>query len=123
MLALGLAAGQAQGATLVVATDRDPDSLDPALAYASESWQVLVNAGEGLVAYRRTGGTAGTEVVPALAAGDAGGERRRPPPDVHACAATRASGRRPTGRCAPATSRRAWSGSSWRARRGGRCSA
>ena len=65
--ALGLAAGQAHAATLVVATDRDPDSLDPAFAYASESWQVLVNAGEGLVAYRRAGGAAGTEVVPGLA--------------------------------------------------------
>lgn len=65
--ALGAMSAQAQAATLVVATDRDPDSLDPALAYASESWQVLVNAGEGLVAYRRTGGAAGTEVVPALA--------------------------------------------------------
>jgi peptide/nickel transport system substrate-binding protein len=66
-LALGLAAGHAQAATLVVATDRDPDSLDPAFAYASESWQVLVNAGEGLVAYRRAGGTAGAQVVPGLA--------------------------------------------------------
>lgn len=65
---LAATAGTAQAATLVVATDRDPDSLDPAYAYASESWQVLVNAGEGLVAYRRTGGVAGTEVVPALAA-------------------------------------------------------
>ncbi len=68
MLALGLAAAQAQAATLVVATDHDPDSLDPAYAYASESWQVLVNAGEGLVAYRRAGGAAGSQVVPALAA-------------------------------------------------------
>ncbi len=67
VVALGLVAGHAQAATLIVATDRDPDSLDPAQAYASESWQVLVNAGEGLVAYRRAGGTAGTQVVPALA--------------------------------------------------------
>ena len=68
MAALGVAAGPAQGATLVVATDHDPDSLDPAYAYASESWQVLVNAGEGLLAYRRAGGAAGSQVVPALAA-------------------------------------------------------
>ena len=67
MAALGVAAGPAQGATMVVTTDHDPDSLDPAYAYASESWQVLVNAGEGLLAYRRTGGQAGSEVVPALA--------------------------------------------------------
>ncbi len=66
--ALGIVAGQGVGATLVVAGESDPDSLDPALAYAPESWQVLVNAGEGLVAYRRTAGVAGADVVPALAA-------------------------------------------------------
>ena len=53
---------------MTVAAEDDPDSLDPALAYAPESWQVLVNAGEGLVAYRREPGPAGAEVVPALAA-------------------------------------------------------
>ena len=66
--ALGAVASPAAGATLVVASGADPDSLDPALAYAPESWQVLVNAGEGLVAFRRAGGVAGAEVVPALAA-------------------------------------------------------
>ena len=75
--ALGGVAAPSLGATLVVASENDPDSLDPALAYAPESWQVLVNAGEGLVAYRRSAGAAGAEVVPALAArmpviGDAG---------------------------------------------------
>lgn len=65
---LSVGAGAAAGATLVVAAEGDPDSLDPALAYAPESWQVLVNAGEGLVAYRRAGGMAGADVVPALAA-------------------------------------------------------
>jgi len=66
--ALGVVAAPALGATLVVAAEGDPDSLDPALAYAPESWQVLVNAGEGLVAYRRAAGAAGSDVVPALAA-------------------------------------------------------
>ena len=64
------------------------------------------------------GGTAGTEVVAGAGAGDAGGERRGPAPDLHACAATPASGRRPAGRCARATSRRAWSACSWPGRRG-----
>jgi len=58
----------AVGGTLVVAADADPDSLDPAMAYDPESWQVLVNAGEGLLAYRQAAGAAGAEVVPALAA-------------------------------------------------------
>ena len=53
---------------MTVAAEDDPDSLDPALAYAPESWQVLVNAGEGLVAYRREPGPAGAEIAPALAA-------------------------------------------------------
>lgn len=65
---IAAAAAPALGATLVVASEDDPDSLDPALAYAPESWQVLVNAGEGLVAYRRTAGRTGADVVPALAA-------------------------------------------------------
>jgi ABC-type transport system substrate-binding protein len=70
LLALALAAATpAAAATLTVASDEDPDSLDPALAYAPESWQVLVNAGEGLVAYRREPGAAGADVVPALAGG------------------------------------------------------
>ena len=112
VLALGLAATQAQAATLVVATDHDPDSLDPAYAYASESWQVLVNAGEGLVAYRRAGGAAGSQVVPALAASmptiSRGGRRLefRLRNDAR-------FGREPTGRCARATSRRASSACSW----------
>lgn len=66
--ALGAMAGPGAAATLVVAGEGDPDSLDPALAYAPESWQVLVNAGEGLLAYKRAAGAAGAEVVPALAA-------------------------------------------------------
>lgn len=65
---LTAAASPAAGATMTVASEADPDSLDPAMAYAPESWQVLVNAGEGLVAYRREAGAAGAEVAPALAA-------------------------------------------------------
>jgi peptide/nickel transport system substrate-binding protein len=60
-------AAPAAAATLTVAGEAEPDSLDPGLAYAPESWQVLVNAGEGLVGYRREAGAAGAAVVPALA--------------------------------------------------------
>ena len=67
LAALVAAVTPASAATLVVASETDPDSLDPALAYAPETWQVLVNAGEGLLAFRREEGPAGAEVVPALA--------------------------------------------------------
>lgn len=67
--ALGVAVPASAGAaTLVVGASSDPDSIDPAVAYAPESWQMLVNAGEGLVAYRRAAGAAGADIVPALAA-------------------------------------------------------
>jgi peptide/nickel transport system substrate-binding protein len=80
VVALTLAvAAPAAAATMTVAAGDDPESLDPARAYAPESWQILANAGEGLVAYRREAGAAGAEVVPALAAGpprvSAGGRR------------------------------------------------
>ncbi|MGE3140020.1 MAG: ABC transporter substrate-binding protein [Thermoleophilia bacterium] len=65
-LACALPAAASAG-TLTVAAEAEPESLDPALAYSTESWQVLVNAGEGLLAYRRAGGAAGTRVAPALA--------------------------------------------------------
>jgi len=67
LILLAAAAAPAAAATMTVASEDDPDSLDPALAYAPESWQVLANAGEGLVAYRREAGAAGAGVVPALA--------------------------------------------------------
>jgi peptide/nickel transport system substrate-binding protein len=77
--ALAAGAAPAEAATLVIAAERNPDSLDPALAYAPESWQVLVNCGEGLVTFRRAAGRAGAQVVPGLAAAlprvSAGGRR------------------------------------------------
>ena len=66
---LAASAVPACAATLVVGSEDGPDSLDPALAYRSDAWQVLVNCGEGLVAYREAAGRAGAEVVPALAEG------------------------------------------------------
>ena len=64
---LAAGAAPAAAATLTVAGEAEPDSLDPALAYSPESWQVLANVGEGLVGYRREAGAAGAEVAPALA--------------------------------------------------------
>jgi YVTN family beta-propeller protein len=57
---------QHRGGTLRVAT-APPDSLDPAVAYATQSWQVLSMTNDGLVAFRRIGGIAGTQLVPDLA--------------------------------------------------------
>jgi peptide/nickel transport system substrate-binding protein len=79
LVALAAAASPVAAATLTVASEADPDSLDPAMAYEQGSWQVLVNAGEGLVAYRREAGVAGADVVPGLAAAmpDVSGDGRR----------------------------------------------
>ena len=64
-----LAGGQAASADTVlrVGAAGDPDSLDPARAYARESLQVLANTGGGLVSFRREAGRAGAEIVPMLA--------------------------------------------------------
>jgi peptide/nickel transport system substrate-binding protein len=69
---LWLATGtpQHRGGTLRIlqAVDAPPDPpLDPALTYSLESWGLMVNVYDGLVAYKRVGGTAGTTVVPDLA--------------------------------------------------------
>lgn len=58
----------ATGTTLRVEAPANPDFLDPALALGGQAWQVLAATGGGLVAFRRTGGTAGAGVVPDLAA-------------------------------------------------------
>jgi len=44
------------------------DSIDPALAYTAWSWNALIMTNDGLVTFRRAGGSDGTQVVPDLAA-------------------------------------------------------
>ena len=44
------------------------DSLDPALAYTNSSWSALFMTNDGLVSFRRTGGSSGAQIVPDLAA-------------------------------------------------------
>lgn len=56
-----------QGGTLTVATEGNPDFLDPGFAYTPESWQILANTGDGLLALRKVAGQRGAEVVPDLA--------------------------------------------------------
>jgi len=41
--------------------------VDPALAYATSIWQILITTNDGLVAYRRVGGPDGATIVPDLA--------------------------------------------------------
>jgi peptide/nickel transport system substrate-binding protein len=56
------------GGTLRVVSIMDPTpSMDPALNYDAWKWSLAVNVYDGLVAYRRTGGAAGTTLVPDLA--------------------------------------------------------
>ena len=57
-----------RGGALRVASVSGFDFADPALAYAPDSWALLSITNDGLVAFRRVGGIAGTELVPDLAA-------------------------------------------------------
>ena len=56
-----------RGGTMTVTTEGNPDFLDPGFAYAQDSWQILANTGDGLLAFRRTDGRAGAGLVPDLA--------------------------------------------------------
>jgi peptide/nickel transport system substrate-binding protein len=67
-VALRAAAPTHRGGVLRVAvSDSDVDSLDPALAYFFLTWSVLSDTNDGLVAFRRTGGSGGNQLVPDLA--------------------------------------------------------
>jgi peptide/nickel transport system substrate-binding protein len=57
-----------RGGTLHIAADSDAvDSIDPAVAYATDSWTILNMTNDGLVAFRRVGGIEGIQLVPDLA--------------------------------------------------------
>jgi peptide/nickel transport system substrate-binding protein len=55
------------GGTLRAAMVSDPDHLDPALAYTTETWEMLASTNDGLVTFKRASGNAGNEIVPDLA--------------------------------------------------------
>jgi peptide/nickel transport system substrate-binding protein len=65
--AAGPSARSHRGGTLRVLLDTDNGTLDPAAAFASESWSLMANVYDGLVAFRRVGGAAGGSLVPDLA--------------------------------------------------------
>jgi YVTN family beta-propeller protein len=67
-LATGIARHRGGTLRVLQRVDHPPDPpLDPALSYSLDAWALMVNVYDGLVAYKRVGGTAGTTVVPDLA--------------------------------------------------------
>jgi YVTN family beta-propeller protein len=60
-------AGAHRGGTLVSLAAPVPESIDPAVAYDLESWEILTTTNDGLLAFRRTGGIDGAALVPDLA--------------------------------------------------------
>ena len=55
------------GGTLLAAIPANPDHLDAALSATTEGWEILEATNDGLMAFRRAGGGAGSQVVPDLA--------------------------------------------------------
>jgi peptide/nickel transport system substrate-binding protein len=60
-------AGAAGGTFLAVAKAAPSGSPDPQIDYTLQEWQLLIFTHDGLVAFKRVGGTAGTQIVPDLA--------------------------------------------------------
>ncbi|HEX7310060.1 MAG TPA: ABC transporter substrate-binding protein [Gaiellaceae bacterium] len=68
VLALAASPSHRGGTLRVVSQGGDTfDSIDPGAAFRAATWQMLSMVYDGLVAYRRTGGPSGQEVVPDLA--------------------------------------------------------
>ncbi len=59
-------AGGHQGGTMIVLTVSNPGTVDPAINYGT-GWYELVITNDGLTAYRKAAGAAGTQLVPDLA--------------------------------------------------------
>ena len=65
-VAVGTSGLEHRGGTLRF-TSSAPDSLDPAQSALSRGWAILSMTNDGLVAFRRTGGIEGIQLVPDLA--------------------------------------------------------
>jgi peptide/nickel transport system substrate-binding protein len=65
----GNASGSAahKGGTFTILANSSFGVADPAQNYTLQEWQLLINTHDGLVQFKRVGGTAGTEIVPDLA--------------------------------------------------------
>ena len=60
-------AGAHKGGTFTILANSSFGVADPAQNYTLQEWQLLINTHDGLVQFKRVGGTAGTEIVPDLA--------------------------------------------------------
>ena len=88
----GAAAGTPQkGGTLTILASSSFGVADPAQNYTLEEWQFLIDTHDGLVQFKRVGGSAGTQLVPDLAESipqpttpGSGSADLRPRPDLHA---------------------------------------
>jgi YVTN family beta-propeller protein len=56
-----------RGGSLTMRMNGVLDSLDPSIAYANATWQLLRMTGDGLVAFDQASGLAGSQIVPDLA--------------------------------------------------------
>lgn len=62
----GKASDAHRGGTMVVVSESNPGSVDTAINYGT-AWAEIIVSYDGLTAYRRVGGAAGTKLVPDLA--------------------------------------------------------
>ena len=56
-----------RGGVLTVLVGSPFDSIDPAIGYTTQTWQALILTNDGLVTFKREGGSEGTRLVPDLA--------------------------------------------------------
>jgi peptide/nickel transport system substrate-binding protein len=59
--------GAQKGGTLTILASAAFGTADPAQNYTLAEWQLLIDTHDGLVQFKRVGGTAGTKIVPDLA--------------------------------------------------------
>src|SRR6185437_15776343 len=63
----GSAAGASGGTFNAVANKAPSGSPDPQINYTLQEWQLLIFSHDGLVGFKRAGGTEGTKIIPDLA--------------------------------------------------------
>jgi peptide/nickel transport system substrate-binding protein len=56
-----------KGGTMLLLATRGPGTGDPQINYTLQEWQLLIFTHDGLTAFKRSGGAAGTQIVPDLA--------------------------------------------------------
>jgi peptide/nickel transport system substrate-binding protein len=61
------AASSHKGGTFTILANSSFGVADPAQNYTLQEWQLLIDTHDGLVQFKRVGGTAGTQIVPDLA--------------------------------------------------------